>query len=424
MFALLLFLLSLLAKPTWIMLPVLLLLLDYRVANEPPRGGRIAWLDKLPFFLVAGAVLAIHLASSGYAASGPTSVSLAEVAWLQRLANSVVIYAIYLVSGLVPLWSSLYLPYPVDPFPLYCYLGSLLLLAALSLGAWLGRRRWPDLFFGWGWFLVALVPVLGLLGAGEAVLVGDRWSYLPHIGLLFGLVSLAAGRLAKVDGRLQSALLAALVLGFAVAAWSTTRAWADDEAYWVRTLAQTEGNHFAHFQLSDVYARQGDGAARERHLRAALAVKSDDPKYLLNLAIHLQNEGRDAEAAPYLERMLAIDTVPIPYDLALGQLMMYRGQLDMALRFLVRAASREPGTPAARQARDTALFTVALLHAVLGRPDAARALFDRLLELDAGAQPVACDRYRAEFERMPAVFDLARPRAALEEACAGTDVPK
>lgn len=424
MLALLLFLLSLLAKPTWIMLPVLLLLLDHRVADEPPRLFRFAWRDKLPFLLVAGVVLTIHLASSGFDAGGPTSVSLAEVAGLQRVANTVVVYAVYLASGLVPVWSSLYIPYPVEPFPLSTYLGCLLLLAAISLGAWLGRQRQADLFFGWGWFLVALVPVLGLLGAGEAVLVGDRWSYLPHIGLIFGLVSLAAGLLANVDGRLKSVLLAAVVLGFAFAAWSTTRAWENDEAYWVRTLAHTEGNHFAHFQLSDVYARRGDGAARERHLRVALDAKRDDPKYLLNLAIHLQNEGRDAEAAPYLERMLGIETVPIPYDLALGQLMMYRGQLDLALRFLVRAASRAPGTPAARQARDTALFTVALLHAVLGRPDAARALFDRLLELEAGPQYVACDRYRAEFERMPAVFDLARPRAALEEACAGTDGPK
>lgn len=425
MLALLLFLLSLLAKPTWIMLPVLLLLLDYRVANAPPRAFRLAWLDKLPFLLVTGAVLTIHLASSGYAAIGPTSVSLGEVAWLQRLANTVVIYAIYLASGVVPLWSSLYIPYPVEPFPLPTYLGCLLLLAAISLGAWLGRQRQADLFFGWAWFLVALVPVLGLLGAGEAVLVGDRWSYLPHIGLLFGLVSLAAGLMVHVDKRLKSALLVAVVLGFAFAAWSTTRAWANDEAYWVRTLAQTEGNHFAHFQLSDVYARRGDGAARERHLRAALDAKGDDPKYLLNLVIHLQNEGRDQEATPYLERMLGSETVPIPYNLALGQVLMYRGQLDLALRFLVRAASREPGTLAARQARDTALFTVALLHAVLDRPDAARALFDRLLELDPGRRSAACDRYRAELGHMPAVFDLTPARGVLEEACAGgADGPK
>ena len=60
-----------------------------------------------------------------------------------------------------------------------------LVLAAVSAGVFLGRRRAPYLLVGWLWYLGMLVPVIGLLQVGGQSMA-DRYTYLPQIGLVLG----------------------------------------------------------------------------------------------------------------------------------------------------------------------------------------------------------------------------------------------
>ena len=46
---------------------------------------------------------------------------------------------------------------------------------------------------GWLWYLGMLVPVIGLLQVGGQSMA-DRYTYLPQIGLVLGLVWAAAER--------------------------------------------------------------------------------------------------------------------------------------------------------------------------------------------------------------------------------------
>jgi hypothetical protein len=52
----------------------------------------------------------------------------------------------------------------------------------VSAGAITLRRKRPYLVTGWFWYLVMLLPVIGLIQVGSQA-YADRYTYLPQIGL-------------------------------------------------------------------------------------------------------------------------------------------------------------------------------------------------------------------------------------------------
>ena len=59
-------------------------------------------------------------------------------------------------------------------------------LVIITIGAIALRRRCPYLLTGWFWYLVMLVPVLGMVQVGMQA-HADRYTYLPEIGLYIAL---------------------------------------------------------------------------------------------------------------------------------------------------------------------------------------------------------------------------------------------
>ena len=73
-------------------------------------------------------------------------------------------------------------PHPNDQLPFWQVLLSIAFLISVSLLAILSRKKRPYIFTGWFWYVGMLVPVIGLLQAGEQARA-DRYTYLPQIGL-------------------------------------------------------------------------------------------------------------------------------------------------------------------------------------------------------------------------------------------------
>ena len=71
------------------------------------------------------------------------------------------------------------------------FLASAACVLALSVVAWRARTRAGWLFTGWFWFLIALLPVIGLVQVGDQAWA-ERYAYLPTIGLY-----IAAGGVAR-----------------------------------------------------------------------------------------------------------------------------------------------------------------------------------------------------------------------------------
>ncbi len=279
------FALGLLSKPMLVTLPFLLLLLDYwpldrlgdRSGSLRDLGPRV--LEKIPFLALSAACGAITLASQKGAMTSTEALSLSE-----RIGNALVAYLIYFRQLFVPVDLALVYPHSGGSPPFWEVALAALLLAGLTVAALAQRATRPYLVVGWLWFAGMLVPVIGLVQVGIQA-HADRYTYLPHVGLLlavtWGVAAMSPSR--SLSRRWWVAVAVAVVAVLTVLAWYQTGRWQSSESIWRHTLAGTSNNSVAHAQLGVALERQGKIAQAEEHFRAALAIQADyaTPRYNL-----------------------------------------------------------------------------------------------------------------------------------------------
>ena len=97
------------------------------------------------------------------------------------MANALISYAAYIRQLFWPSNLTALYPFPSGNIAMAGIL-SLILLAAVSVGVFTLRRRYPYLVTGWLWYLIMLGPVIGILQVGIQARA-DRYTYLPQIGM-------------------------------------------------------------------------------------------------------------------------------------------------------------------------------------------------------------------------------------------------
>ena len=329
---------SLLAKPTFVTLPVLLLLLDAWPLKRWSRGAAAALLkEKIPFFLLStGSAIIAILAQRGAGALQ----SFTELSPADRLGNAVVAVGRYLLhtvwfAGLSPF-------YPPRIWAAWQILAGLILILAITGIVLLRRRAAPFLAVGWGWFLIALLPTIGLVQVGEQSLA-DRYTYLPSIGLAVAVVWMIPagswrGELPRPGLALPAAVVLILLALFTVpqvAVWRTT------ETLFGHALAVTEGNYLEHNNLGVTLARKGDFDGAIRHYEEALRASPRDTIAMNSYAFALARQGKFDEAIAMFKRALAIKRWPSGLS-GLGVAMLRRGRTDEAIELFRQALALQP----------------------------------------------------------------------------------
>jgi len=265
--------LGLLAKPIVVVLPCLLLLLDLWPFDRmrdlrlgATGGGRTARLvvEKLPWFgLAALDAVATMIAQR----TSQLARDAGDWPWALRLANAPIQIWNYLAKTVWP--SPLYIPYMYDPPSSRLWaLGAAGLLLAVTAGLFACRRRSVAPLVGWLWFLMTLVPVIGLVQVGKQPMA-DRYMYLPMIGLLIGgLWSLP--RPGPGMGRVFVGL-GCLVLGL-LAAQCRVQAgvWRNTDTLFGHTLAIDPTNDTAHYVLGTRAMGLEQPDVGLKHLHAAV----------------------------------------------------------------------------------------------------------------------------------------------------------
>jgi tetratricopeptide (TPR) repeat protein len=291
--------LSLMAKPMLVTLPVLLLVLDWWPLGRLPAGrevwrsSRTLLFEKLPLFAMTAASCAITVQSQLSARPGLEGLRLAG-----RVENATVSYVIYLLKTVWPANLAIYYPHPLlaynnaDHLPVVQVIGAALLLAGITYAAIILQKRAPYFLVGWVWYVVALLPVIGLVQSGDQA-YADRFTYFPQIGILVAVcwgVADLAGQRAHVA--LRAGLVVAAVL--ALASWRQLSFWHDPQTIW----------------------------------RHALETTGPNPITLSNLA---DNVGDD-EAASYARKAIEIDPKSADAHVHLGNILLRAGRLDDATR--------------------------------------------------------------------------------------------
>lgn len=307
--------LGLMAKPMLVSLPLILLILDYwplgrlqgsGVSNVPDtrRPTPVTLLlEKIPLFAMAAACCAlvcfIHSRQPDISRIGHLPLSL-------RIDNAIVSYVVYLQKMLWPVRLAIQYPHPLRSIPALQLAACALILIAISAVAVSCRKRRPYVTAGWLWYLVMLLPVIGLVQTGEQAMA-DRYTYLPLVGVFIAIVWWAFDRKRSVRTTRALALAAAIAIGaLTICANVQTRVWHDSVSLLTHALRVTRGNYVAHLNLGVALERKGDREGAKRQYRAALRLQPEYPRGLYNLGVLLQRDGNLDQAARLYTKTLRV----------------------------------------------------------------------------------------------------------------------
>jgi tetratricopeptide (TPR) repeat protein len=345
--ALILLALGLLSKPMLVTIPFIFLLLDWwpldrlRLETAGSKAKAALVLEKWPFFmLIAGSCVVTYLAqraSEAVMSLGQLSVSL-------RLEESVMAYGLYLFKAVWP--AGLVILYPLPNHQHVIHAAAAASGAVLLLFSWLAwrlRHTAPYLLFGWAWFMGMMLPVIGLVKVGSA-LIADRYTYLPLVGL--AIAAAMAGRdlaIARPGLRKPVAALAGLSL---VAAIILTEVqlpyWRNSETLFKHTLDLTTDNANAEVNYSAALERRGDITNALIHCLRAEAIMPDNANTHNNLGIFYLDLNRPADAVAEFQLAIHYEPQKPQYHGSLGLGLVAVKRFNDALAEFGRAVTLDP----------------------------------------------------------------------------------
>ena len=293
------FIMSLLSKPTFVTLPVILILVDV-FPLQRYRGGSSWWpliREKLPLFIISGIFCGVALLGQ-FLGGGLQSTSAYPLP--DRIASGVVGYTIYLYKLFAPVGLGIFYPFQTHPLGVTCAAG--LLLVTLTALAFTQLRSRPYIFVGWLWFVVTLLPMAGFIQIGGQS-VADRWTYLPHIGLIIAVVW-SVRDILKAAPRMQRALACGVVVALASVTAVNLPHWRASIPLFLHTLDVSPNNFMAHTNVGDAYLKRNDFDAAEPHLEAAVQLAPHYPEALNNLGVVYAHREKYVEAVRLFSRAL------------------------------------------------------------------------------------------------------------------------
>ena len=318
-----LFAMGLMSKPMVITLPLVLLLLDYwplgrmgssakagvQAGRDAQFGARVQpiWklcLEKLPLLVFSALSAIVTMMAQG--AGGAVLSSAAHNPRL-RLENVIVSYEAYIEKAVWPFHLAALYPYP-HSLPMWEVVASGIVLLAISVAILRYRER-RFLVVGWLWFVVTMVPMIGLIQVGNQAMA-DRYAYLPMIGL-FVMIVWAVSEWAQrrqVSGKILAVAGIAVLLVLATLTHMQLAYWHDDSTLWSHALAVTRNNFVAENNFGKALIRRGRPDDAILHFRAAAALEPGDSASQLNLGIYAQEHGDLQQAKAQYTNALRLTT--------------------------------------------------------------------------------------------------------------------
>jgi len=330
--------LGVMAKSMLVSLPLVLLLLDLwplrRLDLSADRATVKASLhslvaEKMPLFIIA----AISCALTVWAQRAGGAVgSFANYSLQVRAANATVACISYVCKMVWPSNLAILYPHPGNSLPVWEVVGACLLLVAVTVAAIRGARVRPYVMVGWLWYLITLMPVIGLVQVGKQAMA-DRYTYVPLIGL-FIIIAWAVPDIAIARSKARAAVAAIAVVSIAalmVSAHHVTGYWKDSITLFSNAIGVTQGNSLAYNNLGSAYLDVGQPREAEQMFRKALIYHPEYTDAAYNLGNAFRDQGRDDEAmAEYKVVIAACPGYTLAHD-NLGILLAQRGKLDAAI---------------------------------------------------------------------------------------------
>ncbi|MGB7567432.1 MAG: tetratricopeptide repeat protein [Chitinivibrionales bacterium] len=301
---LMLFGLGLLSKPMLVTLPIILLFLDYWPLERLNKQnfGRVA-AEKLPMLLMSIASAIITIIAQKEAVAGLNRLNLGT-----RLSNAAMSYCTYIGQAFWPTRLAVYYPF-VQNRSLIIIAVCVMLLIMISFTAfWIGRRE-KYLIFGWLWYLVTLIPVIGIMqvgGQGHA----DRYTYIPFIGIFITVawgLSFAVDKLKSSKKMLMQIPLLFILIAISFKTWEQVGYWKNGVTLYRHAIDVTKKNDLAYNNLGFLLSLNGQTNEALDMFQKAVDINPNFGDAEYNLANALMHFGRTDEAVVHFRKALDIN---------------------------------------------------------------------------------------------------------------------
>ncbi|MBN2019240.1 MAG: tetratricopeptide repeat protein [Sedimentisphaerales bacterium] len=369
--AVMLFALGLLAKPMLVTLPILLLLLDYwplgRVTdNSRLAGGGWKWLiiEKIPFFALAAIIGVITFSiqkSAGFVQD------FYENPLVLRMENAVTSYIIYIIKMFWPVNLAIFYPHPGSTLSFLQTGPAFFVLLCITILALRQVRRRPWFAVGWFWYLISMLPVIGLVQVGLQSRA-DRYTYMSYTGLFLIVAWGADEMFARLRYKkiILATMAGASISILAVLTLLQAAHWQNSETLYTHATKVVKGNWWAHQNLGLEFVKQGKLDQAIKHLSEALRINPESEFVKNDLAAALFKQGDIEQAIKLYQEFLPplpenINLIPITDNelfrnrrfvktmrffseghANLGLALMQRGEYDKAVNHFLAAIQFKP----------------------------------------------------------------------------------
>jgi len=327
------FVLALLAKPTAVVLPLIVWLLT-------AWGWRRSWREQIAGLSV-WVIIAVAWGFLTRWLQPGTSLAFEPPLWARPLIAGDAVF-FYLYKLVLPLrFGPDYGRTPQVVLEHGWLFLTGLVPFALAGWLWLKRKKLSWLVTAAGVFVAGLLPVAGLISFDfqRYSTVADRYVYLAMLG---PAIALAWG-LTRPKKKIV-AICGAIVLGLFLlrSAWQIPY-WNDTLTFFKHALQVNSNSHLAHNNMGFALTKQGKDVAAIRHYKEALRLEPESSLTHLNLGNAMARQGKLEEAIHYYTEALRIVPTYARAHTNLGLALARQGRYDEALEHHTEALRIEPG---------------------------------------------------------------------------------
>ena len=446
------FIFAVMAKSMAVTLPFVLLLLDYwplgrmklKETNHIPilfaspsltlmnRNISILKLlsEKLPLFSVS-AVISLFTIFTNYRVGSLTSVD--KLSWIVRFQNAAISYVAYISKMFWPNPLAVLYPHQIKlPFWHVAWVASIFLI--ITVLVFLAKKKRPYLVVGWMWYLVTLLPVIGLVQAGIQRMA-DRFTYIPMIGLFIIVVYGCSDIVNKwhLSKAVLSGACGLVLLILMLCTKSQVMLWRNSVTLFEHTLSVTADNYLicnnlgvtlarqgkdqqaflyyqkalqinpryadVHYNLGSLLARQGKDKEAVVQFMESLRIKPDKKEAHNDLGVTLNNHGRIQEAVFHFTEAIHIDPNYGEAHFNLGTILFQHGKYEEAVRYFNEALRINPSNAGTHNSLAAAL-------AATGKIEEAITHYHQALQINK-------DYADAHYNLGSLLYRLKRPREAI-----------
>jgi protein O-mannosyl-transferase len=352
----LLFIFALMTKPIAVVFPLLLFAFDiwplrrltlfdvdeHRIHDYGQASWKRIIGEKMPLLALSlGAGIITIIAQS----RGGSINTIEALSIWERISHASYSYMLYIYKLCVPYNLTFYYMFDRD-ISIFWIISSLLILTLVTALSLKLLKNKPFLLSGWMIFVIALLPVIGILQAG-AQNMADRYSYIPLIGL--GII--AAWGIPALATRLKVASTVPFLLGLLLLAVYSVRAhfqvqtWRDNSTLYSHTVQIDPGNSIAYNNLGTHYLAANKLDSASLCFRNAIDASPGYAMAQYNLGLVYQEQGMSDSAVAAYARALTLQPSHFNASLNRGAAQRELQQFEAAEASLRAALSQQPNSP-------------------------------------------------------------------------------